>query len=63
MAGSAAVAIGGAIYKGVQAKNAREAAEMQQAMMQRQITAFENNRQDVINPYSEVKSLADLATD
>ena len=63
MAGSAAVAIGGAIYKGVQAKNAREAAEKQQAMMQRQITAFENNRQDVINPYSDVKSLADLATD
>jgi len=62
-AASAAVAIGGAIYKGVQAKNARDAAEKQQAMMQRQITAFENNRQDVINPYSDVKSLADLATD
>ena len=63
MAGSAAVAIGGAIYKGVQAKNAKDAAEEQQAIMQRQITAFENNRQDVINPYSDVKSLADLATD
>ena len=63
MAGSAAIAIGGAIYKGVQAKKAKDAAEEQQAMMQRQITAFENNRQDVINPYSDVKSLADLATD
>ena len=63
MAGSAAIMIGGAIYKGVKAKNAREDAEEQQAMMQRQITAFENNRQDVINPYSDVTSLADLATD
>ena len=63
MAGSAAIMIGGAIYKGIKAKNAREDAEEQQAMMQRQITAFENNRQDVINPYSDVTSLADLATD
>lgn len=62
-AGSAAIAIGGAIFKGIKAKNAREDAEERQAMMERQITAFENNRQDVINPYSDVTSLADLATD
>ena len=36
-AGSAAIAIGGAIFKGIKAKNAREDAEERQAMMERQI--------------------------
>lgn len=63
MAASAAIAIGGAIYKGVKAKQAKDEAEREQAMRARQIRAFENNRQDVINPYSDVKSLADLAKD
>ena len=41
----------------------KDEAEREQAMRARQIRAFENNRQDVINPYSDVKSLADLAKD
>ena len=59
----AAVSIGLFFVKNGKAKKQARAAEREKARVNRQITAFENNRQDVINPYAGVTSLAGLATD
>ena len=59
----AAVSIGTAIWKNSKAKKAARKAEQEKARVGRQIAAFENSRQAVINPYAGVTSLAGLATD
>ena len=59
----AAVSIGTAIWKSSKAKKAARKAEQEKARVGRQIAAFENSRQAVINPYAGVTSLAGLATD
>jgi hypothetical protein len=63
-AGIGAVAsIVGGIIKNGQAKKQARAAEREKQRINNQIAAFESNRQAVINPYSGVTSLADMATD
>ena len=42
------------------AKKDREAAEQQKAKLDKQIRNFENNRQAIINPYSDVTSLSGM---
>lgn len=59
----AAVSIVGGIIKGGKAKKQARAAEREKQRINNQIAAFESNRQAVINPYSGVTSLADMATD
>jgi len=59
----AAVSIVGGIIKGSKAKKQARAAEREKQRINNQIAAFESNRQAVINPYSGVTSLADMATD
>tara|TARA_R110000803_G_scaffold195068_1_gene258258 strand:- start:4952 stop:6010 length:1059 start_codon:yes stop_codon:yes gene_type:complete len=63
MAVGATVAIVGGIIKGSKAKKAKRRAEAEQKRKAAQIARFEANRQAVINPYSDVKSLAGLAKD
>jgi len=63
-AGIGAVAsIVGGIIKNGQAKRQVRAAEQERQRINNQMAAFESNRQAVINPYSGVTSLADMATD
>ncbi len=59
----AATQIIGGIFGNKKAKRQAAAAEEEKKKMNRAITLFENNRQDVINPYSDVKSLAGFAKD
>lgn len=59
----AATQIIGGIFGGRKAKKQARAAAAEKRRIQGAINAFERNRQDVINPYSDVKSLAGLATD
>ena len=59
----AATSIVGGIFGNRKAKKAARRAAAEKKRINKAITAFENNRQDVINPYSDVKSLANLATD
>jgi len=59
----AATSIIGGIVGGRKAKKQARAAAAEKKRIQGAINAFEKNRQDVINPYSDVKSLAGLATD
>ncbi len=59
----AATSIIGGIFGGRKAKKQARAAAREKRRIQGAINAFEKNRQDVINPYSDVKSLAGLATD
>ena len=59
----AATSIVGGIFGNRKAKKAARKAARERDRVNKAITAFENNRQDVINPYSDVKSLANLATD
>ena len=59
----AAVSIVGGLIKGGKAKRAAKAAAAEKQRINDQINAFEANRQAVINPYSGVTSLADMATD
>jgi|TARA_B110000908_G_scaffold145417_1_gene175689 hypothetical protein len=54
--------VGGIIQRG-QAQDAKADAEREKSRLNREIQIFESNRQDVINPYSGVTSLAGLATD
>ena len=60
--GAATSLIGGFIGSRKAKKQARAAAR-ERDRINGAIKAFEQNRQDVINPYSDVKSLAGLATD
>lgn len=59
----AATQIIGGIVANKKAKKQARAAAREKKRIQGAINAFERNRQDVINPYSDVKSLAGLATD
>tara|TARA_R110001632_G_scaffold92964_1_gene198306 strand:- start:2 stop:760 length:759 start_codon:yes stop_codon:yes gene_type:complete len=59
----AAVSIGIFLVKNSKAKKKERKAAIEKARIQRQITAFENNRQGIINPYAGVTSLAGLAAD
>ena len=59
----AAVSIGIYLVKNSKANKKERAAALEKARVQRQISAFEENRQAVINPYAGVTSLAGLATD
>lgn len=63
MAVGAGVSIVGGLIGGGKAKKARKKAEAEQRRKEAQIARFEANRQAVINPYSDVKSLAGLAKD
>ena len=58
----AATQIIGGIFGNRKAKKQARAAAREKRRIQGAINAFEKNRQDVINPYSDVKSLAGLAT-
>ena len=59
----AATQIIGGIFGNKKAKRQAKAAAAEKKRINRAITLFENNRQDVINPYSDVKSLAGFAKD
>ncbi len=59
----AGVSIIGGIIGGRKAKKQARAAAREKDRINKAISAFENNRQAVINPYSDVKSLASMATD
>ena len=59
----ATVSIVGGIMQRRRAEEARGDAEREQQRINREIEIFESKRQDVINPYSGVTSLADMATD
>ena len=63
IAAGAALSIGGSIMGGMGAKKAARAAARQAAAARRQIQSIENNRQSVINPYSNMESVTDLAQD
>lgn len=52
--------VAGGLIGGSRAKKDREAAEREKARLDRQIRDFENNRQAVVNPYSDVTSLSGL---
>jgi hypothetical protein len=52
--------VAGGLIGGARAKKDREAAEREKARLNRQIRDFENNRQAVINPYSDVTSLSGM---
>ena len=59
----AVTSIVGGIFGNSKAKRQARAAQAEKNRINRAITLFENNRQDVINPYSDVKSLAGFAKD
>jgi hypothetical protein len=60
--GGAASVVSGLIGMGA-AKKARRAAARDAAKRQAELTALENNRQAIINPYANVKDLSGLAKD
>ena len=60
--GGAASVVSG-IFGMSSAKKARRAAERDAAKRQAELTALENNRQAIINPYAGVKDLSGLAKD
>jgi len=59
----AAVKIGGAIFGGARAKREARRQRKRQKALNKKINHLEANRQDVINPYDQVTSLASMATD
>ena len=59
----AAVKIGGAIFGGARAKREARRQRKRQKALNKKINHLEANRQDVINPYDQVTSLAGMATD
>ncbi len=59
----AAVKIGGAIFGGARAKREARRQRKRQRALNKKINHLEANRQDVINPYDQVTSLASMATD
>ena len=63
IAAGAALSIGGSIMGGMGARKAARAAARQAAAARRQIQSLENNRQSVINPYSNMSSITGLAED
>lgn len=59
-AGTAAISIVGGLISSSKAKKAEEQARRDKQRIQLQMQQFENNRQDVINPYSDVTSNAGM---
>jgi len=59
-AGTAAVSIVGGLVGGSKAKAAEKKAQQERDRIQRQMAAFEANRQAVINPYANVTSNEDM---
>jgi hypothetical protein len=59
----AAVSIGGSIFGASQAKKAERRAAKEKRALQAELKAAEESRQDVINPYADVTSLADMIVD
>tara|TARA_B110000483_G_scaffold211647_1_gene259520 strand:+ start:402 stop:1364 length:963 start_codon:yes stop_codon:yes gene_type:complete len=59
----AAVKIGGAIIQGARAKREAKRYRKQQKALNDKMNHLEANRQDIINPYDQVTSLASMATD
>ena len=59
-AGTAAVSIVGGLVSGSKARKAEEQAQKDRDRIQRQMVAFEANRQAVINPYADVTSNEDM---
>ena len=59
----AAVSIGGSIFGASRAKKAERRARREKEALQREFNAAEAARQDVINPYADVTSLADMIVD
>ena len=59
-AGTATISIVGGIIGGSKAKKAEKQARRDKQRIQLQMQQFENNRQDVINPYSDVTSNAGM---
>ena len=59
----AAVSIGGSIFGASRAKKAERRAAEEKRALQREFNAAEASRQDVINPYADVTSLADMIVD
>ena len=57
------LAFGGAIVQGARAKREAKRYRKQQKALNDKINHLEANRQDVINPYDQVTSLASMATD
>jgi hypothetical protein len=62
-AGTAAVSIVGGLVSGSKARKAEEQAQKDRDRIQRQMAAFEANRQAVINPYADVTSNEDMIAD
>tara|TARA_R110001599_G_scaffold352010_3_gene585597 strand:- start:824 stop:1741 length:918 start_codon:yes stop_codon:yes gene_type:complete len=63
MAGGALLSIGGGIFGASKAKKAARAAARRAAMLQGKLDKLVANRQEVINPHEDTKSLAHLAQD
>ena len=59
----AAVSIGGSIFGASRVKKAERRAAEEKRALQREFNAAEASRQDVINPYADVTSLADMIVD
>tara|TARA_A100001015_G_scaffold321100_1_gene450123 strand:- start:1303 stop:2028 length:726 start_codon:yes stop_codon:yes gene_type:complete len=59
----AAVSIGGSIFGASRAKKAERRAAEEKRALQAEFKAAEASRQDVINPYADVTSLADMIVD
>ena len=53
----------GSLFGGSKAKAAARAAEAERRRLQGQLRSLEQNRQEIVNPYAGVTSLAGLATD
>ena len=62
-AGTAAVSVVGGLISGSKARKAEEQAQKDRDRIQRQMAAFEANRQAVINPYADVTSNEDMIAD
>tara|TARA_R100000541_G_scaffold3483_5_gene10756 strand:- start:2080 stop:2790 length:711 start_codon:yes stop_codon:yes gene_type:complete len=62
-AGSAAVSLVGGIFGSRKAKKEARRQRRRQKKLQAKLNHLEANRQDVINPYDNVSSLAGMATD
>ena len=59
----AAVSIGGSIFGASRARKAERRAAEEKRALQAEFKAAEASRQDVINPYADVTSLADMIVD
>ena len=57
------VKIGGALIQGARAKREAKRYRKQQKALNDKMNHLETNRQDIINPYDQVTSLASMATD